>query len=382
LAYGKTSGNTPFRLNLHVGDVGHTAVVGPTGAGKSTFLALLAAQHRRYPRARQIIFDKGRSSFVLAHAVGGRHYDLAVAGDMAFCPLKAVHEPEERAWAAEWIETLLVLQGIPVTPEHRQLILQALQRLAASPEGRSFTHFVTQLQDAQLRSALQYYTLGGVTGGLLDAEEDSIVDRDFQVFELETIMSAGEKTLAPLLLYLFRQIERGLDGRPTLIILDECWVMLANPIFVEKIGEWLRTLRRKNAMVVMATQELAAFVGSTIKDIVLTNCPSTVLLPNLAANNSSTRPFYESVLGMSQREIELVATATPKQDYYIRSPEGRRVISFDLGPVALSFCATSSQEDIAAARQLIGQAGEDWPAQWLEQRGLSDWAAYWRRAAA
>ncbi|MBR0893011.1 conjugal transfer protein TrbE, partial [Bradyrhizobium diazoefficiens] len=41
------SGSTPFRLNLHVDDVGHTLVFGPTGSGKSTLLALIAAQFRR-----------------------------------------------------------------------------------------------------------------------------------------------------------------------------------------------------------------------------------------------------------------------------------------------------------------------------------------------
>jgi type IV secretory pathway VirB4 component len=48
LLYGKTEGSTPFRFSLHVGDVGHTLIVGPTGAGKSVLLALMAMQFRRY----------------------------------------------------------------------------------------------------------------------------------------------------------------------------------------------------------------------------------------------------------------------------------------------------------------------------------------------
>ena len=76
--YGATAGSTPFRLNLHVGDVGHTLIFGPTGAGKSTLLATLSRRSSGATRTRASrAFDKGRSLFALAHAAGGAHYDLA-----------------------------------------------------------------------------------------------------------------------------------------------------------------------------------------------------------------------------------------------------------------------------------------------------------------
>ena len=46
LFFAKTEGSTPFRFSLHVGDVGHTLIVGPTGAGKSVLLALAATTTR------------------------------------------------------------------------------------------------------------------------------------------------------------------------------------------------------------------------------------------------------------------------------------------------------------------------------------------------
>ena len=62
LLFAQTSGSTPFRLSTHVGDVGHMLVVGPTGAGKSVLLALMAMQFRRYEGARIYLFDKGWSA--------------------------------------------------------------------------------------------------------------------------------------------------------------------------------------------------------------------------------------------------------------------------------------------------------------------------------
>jgi len=233
------------------------------------------------------------------------------------------------------------------------------------------------LQDDELRQALSHYTLAGPMGSLLDAEEDSLVDGAFQAFEMEHLMNMGEKNIVPVLLYLFRQVEARMDGRPTLVALDECWLMLAHPLFREKVREWLKTWRKKNALVFLATQELADVMNSPIRDVILASCPTKILLPNPEANENSSRPMYE-LIGLNDREIQLVAAATVKRDYYYKSPLGRRIFSFGFGPVALSFVGASSPNDIRAVKRLIAEYGEDWPAYWLRERELNRWADAWQ----
>ncbi|MGH7858321.1 MAG: helicase HerA domain-containing protein, partial [Candidatus Binatia bacterium] len=125
LVYAATSGSTPFRLNLHVSDVGHTLVFGPTGSGKSTLLGLLMAQFFRYPKAQVFAFDKGHSSFILARGAGGDHYDFFSdladeKDDLAFYPLSGVDRPNDRLWAEGWLESLLSLQGVVLNPGQRK----------------------------------------------------------------------------------------------------------------------------------------------------------------------------------------------------------------------------------------------------------------------
>jgi len=366
------SGSTPFRLNLHIDDVGHTLVFGPTGSGKSTLLALIAAQFRRYDRAQVFAFDKGGSMLPLTLAVGGDHYDIGTGageGALAFCPLSELASEADRAWASEWIETLIVLQGVTVTPDHRNAVSRQIELMVAA-RGRSLSDFVSGVQMREIKDALHAYTVDGPMGQLLDAETDGLALGAFQTFEVEELMTMGERNLVPVLLYLFRRIERRLTGAPSLIILDEAWLMLGHPAFRDKIREWLKVLRKANCAVILATQSISDAERSGIIDVLKESCPTKICLPNGAAREPGTREFYERI-GFNERQIEIVATAVPKREYYAVSPIGRRLFDMALGPLTLAFVGASGKADLAMIRSLHAEYGTEWPRHWLQQRGVA-----------
>jgi type IV secretion system protein VirB4 len=376
LLYAATTGATPFRLSLHVGDLGHTLMVGPPGAGKSTFLGATAAQWFRYPRARVFAFDKGYSLFVLTRAAGGEFYDIGgERTHWAFCPLKEIDTQPDVAWAVDWIESLCALQQFNVTPRHRNAIAEAILLLQNSPT-RTLTELVANIQNTEVREALNYYTLGGPMGHLLDSDHDMLGSGRFLTFEIEHLMNLGEKAVVAVLLYLFRRIEKRLDGAPTLVPLDEAWVYLRHPLFRERVRDWLKTLRKLNGVVLLATQNLSDIFNSPIRDVVLESCPTKILLPNAEAANPASRQFYESI-GLNEREIDIVQKSIPKRQYYVVSSDGRRLIALGLGGVAISFVAVSGREEFQLAGEMMDRYGDGWQPEWLRMRGLADWAAYY-----
>src|SRR6202166_3921660 len=280
LLYAGTTGATPFRFNLHVSDLGHTLIVGPPGAGKSTFLGLITAQWFRYPNAQVFAFDKGYSLYVLTRAANGEFYDIGgEKTHLAFCPLKEIDTESDLVWAVEWLEGLCVAQGAPIGPKERNAIAQAVVHLRLSPT-RTLTEFCAEIQESSVRDALQYYTLAGPLGQLLDAETDALGSGRFVTFETENLMNMGDKAVIAVLLYLFRRIEKRMDGSPTLVPLDEAWVYLKHPLFRDRLREWLKTIRKLNGVVVLSTQNLSDVFKSDIGDVILETCPTKVLLPN------------------------------------------------------------------------------------------------------
>src|SRR5580692_5147467 len=325
LLYAATTGATPFRFNLHVSDIGHTLIVGPSGAGKSTALGLIAAQWFRYPHAKVFAFDRGYSSWLLTVAASGAFYDLAgPRSHLAFCPLAALDEDSDFTWAVGWIEALCELNGLKFTPRHRNAVAEAIARLQLSPT-RTLTELSANVQDTDIRDALEHFTVSGPLGSLLDAERDLLSDGRFLTFEMENLLQLDDKAVIPVLLYLFRRIEQSLDGSPTLVLLDEAWSYLQQPTFRNRLKDWLKTMRRNNAVVVMATQQVSDIANSEIADVVLENCPTKILLPNAEARNPGSREFYGR-LGLNERELELLQVSVPKQQYYVVSKLGRRLV--------------------------------------------------------
>ncbi|MGR4889414.1 conjugal transfer protein TrbE [Sphingopyxis sp. LARHCG72] len=380
LLYGKTEGSTPFRLTLHVGDVGHMLVVGPTGAGKSVLLALMALQFRRYEGNQIFAFDYGGSIRAAAIAIGGDWQDLGgalhdagSAGSVALQPLARIDEAAERAWAAEWLAALLAGEGVDVDPAAKEHLWSALTSLATAPVAeRTLTGLAVLLQSQELKLALAPYLVGGPWGRLLDAEAEHLGTARVQALETEGLV--GASSAPSVLAYLFHRIESRLDGSPTLIIIDEGWLVLDSPAFAAQLREWLKTLRKKNASVIFATQSLADIEGSRIAPAIIESCPTRIFLPNERAAEPQIARIYER-FGLNERQIEILSRATPRRDYYCQSRRGNRLFELGLGDVALAFTAASSKTDQIKIGELIETRGHaDFAEFWLRHRGLY-WAA-------
>lgn len=372
LIYTQTHGNTPFRFDLHVRDVGHTMIVGPTGGGKSVLLATISAQFCRYHGHRITVFDKDGSIRVLTAGVGGRFYDLANEenGDLSFQPLANVDNEHERTWATGWLEDFLVDVNVAVTPEIKADIWEALSTMGKTPKvQRHMTALTMTIQNEALREAFQPLTKRGAFGHLFDATADGLEENRWQVFEMGQLMQTP-RAVGPALGYLFHRLEQGWDGRPQLVVVDECWAALQNPQFAEKFKDWLKTARKKNVAIVFATQSLQDILNSKIAPVIMDSCPTKIFLPNLNARDEEMAKAYRR-FGLNSREIEIISMAVPKRHYYYKSEFGSRLFELALRPVALAYCGSSSKEDQAKVQEILDACGlEGFNPAWLEFKGL------------
>lgn len=370
----ETNGSTPFRMDLHVGDVGHSLILGPTGAGKSTLLNLLEVQFLKYPGAQVYIFDKGGSASTLTAGMGGDYYDLGdEKNNLYFQPLGLIDSEADCTWAHEWLLGIARRENVEITPEVKKALWDALAALATAPRPqRTIQTFSVFLQDLRLRAVFEPYTQTGPYGRLFDNNSDNLAVSKWQTFEMERLMHTPQ--IVPTVLeYLFYRLEQRFDGSPTLLVLDEAWLFLDNYSFASKIREWLKTLRKKNVAVVFATQSLSDIDTSSIADTIKEACFTKIYLPNAAALNPDATGFYNR-FGLNQRQIEILAYATPRRDFYYTSRLGTRLCALNLGPLALAYCSGASPELRALTKTLQASTPdrEAFNQKYLDSVGLAD----------
>ena len=374
LIHAVTNGSTPFRLVTHVSDVGHTLILGPSGSGKSVLLNLMEVQFLRYENAQVYIFDKGGSARTVTAGVGGDFYDLG--GDnssLAFQPLRHIDIEAERRWAHEWVLEIVAQENVPITPHIKENLWTALSSLAtARAEERTLFGLTVVLQNDLLRRALLPFTVQGPHGRLLDNSTENLEYARWQCFEMEVLMETPS-VIVPVLSYLFHRLEQRFLGRPTMLVLDEAWLFLDNPMFSAKIREWLKVLRKANVMVVFATQSLADVDQSSIAATIKEACFTKIYLPNATALNEDAAKFYKR-FGLNERQIEILALATPKKEYYYTSPLGNRLFELSLGTLGLAYLGATSKEAQRSVQTIMSRSSgrDEFNTNYLGSLGIED----------
>ena len=384
-----TEATTPYRFHLHHQDVAHGLILGRTGGGKSVFLALLALQALRWPGSRVYIFDVDYSAAFPVLAAGGDHYQITPdAEGIHFQPLARIDDAQERAWAAEYVETLLRLQQTPTDPQASVKIQRALELLSELPPGeRTLTGLTTYLDSPKLREALRVYLRDGRYGVLLDADAENLATQRLQAFEVGSLMQASQQILLPVLLYLFHRIETSLDTRqsaPTLILIEEAWLPLLHPTWSAQIRSWLRRLRKKNAGVWLVTQSPHEVLSDDNRKLFLDSLPSRVFLPDANATEQKNAALYQE-FGLNPAELALLSAAEPRHHYLHKTPRGSRLIELGLGPLALAALTpppgATVYQQYRQALALRRDYSDDWFPVYLESLGEPKLARKIRDAA-
>lgn len=360
-----TEFSTPYYFNFHQADLAHTLVVGPSRTGKSTFNNFLISQHQKYAPCHTFIFDKDYSCRIPTIIQGGTHIDLAgeKSSSVPLNPLKLLRDKTHWGWVAKWVEILISSRGYALTSNDSRELWLAITRLAEMPQEMWRLVTLGSMIPMHLHEHLEQWIGEGQKAHYFDNDEDSFELNSFTCVEMGRIFMDAAVAKA-FVDYAFYRISLMLDGRPALIYLEEAWFLLEEKSFVAKVNDWLRTLAKKNAWVVMATQSLDEIAKSSIFGTIVNNIPIRIYLPN--ANAFAHKEMYKSQFSLNDSQIERIASATPKLDYYIVTPELSRMVSVALPPEILAVVRSDAKAQRVFDRH-YHSSDENWVVNYLEE---------------
>ncbi len=359
-----TTSGTPYYFNFHLRDVGHTTIIGPTGAGKTVLMNFLVAQAQKY-RCRTFMFDKDRGAEIFIRALNGTYTHIEPGEQCSFNPLQLPDTMENRTFLAEWMKVLISVHDEPITEQDSARIAEAVEGNYTLDKKdrilRNIAPFLGLEGPGTVASRLKQWHSTGAYAGLFDNEVDSI---DFHTgsifgFEMGEVLS-NKVSLMPVLMYLFHRIHLSLDGTPTLIVLDEAWALIDNKHFRTKIKDWLKTLRKLNGMVVFATQSVEDATNSDISDTLIQQTATQIFLPNPKATEAYKKSFM-----ISDREFNLLKTTDPGSRYFLVK-QGKDVVvaRIDLSGMEDIIHVLSGRAETVSIldeiREQVGNNPEDW----------------------
>lgn len=360
-----TTSGTPYFFNFHSRDVGHTTIIGPTGAGKTVLMNFLCAQAQKF-NCRLFMFDKDRGAEIFVRAIGGSYSIIEPSERCGFNPLMLTDTHENRNFLSEWLRTLISPESGEISPEEQAMIQEAVAgnyKLAKKDRMlRNIAPFFGVDKPGSPASRLKAWYGEGRYARIFDNPYDSV---DFSThytfgFEMGEVL-ADRSTLGPVLMYLFHKVNLSLDGTPTMIVLDEAWALIDNKIFASKIKDWLKTLRKLNAMVIFATQSVEDAANSEISDTLIQQTATQIFLPNPKATEAYKKSFM-----LSDREYNLLKTTDPGSRFFLLK-QGKDVViaRIDLSGMDDEINVLSARAETVRILDEVRRDVGDIPGDWL-----------------
>ena len=359
----ETTSATPFFFNFHHGDLGNFSVIGPSGSGKTVVMNFLAAQAQKFS-PRTILFDKDRGAELFIRGIGGRYDRIRPGEPTGFNPLALPDDAGNRAFLRDWLAVLLKAEG----PEELAVIAGAVDAAYANEPGlRRLRHFRELLSGARrpqpgdLADRLTPWIDDGEHAWLFDNAADKL-DLSARVVGFDmTALLETPRLRTPAMMYLFHRIEERLDGSPAMILIDEGWKALDDEVFAARIRDWLKTLRKRNALVGFATQSARDALDSRISAALVEQTATMIFMPNARARAED----YCDGFGLTAHELSLIRSLPAhSRAFLVRQPDASVVVRLDLSGAPEVLTILSGRESAVRRLDLLREAVGDEPADW------------------
>ena len=360
LAVLETQWRTPYYYDLFKGDVGHTLVLGATGAGKSFTLNFLLVQALQYD-PRILILDLGGSYRWLTQFLGGGYMELSPEGDAGggfrLRPFSLPAGERTFGFLAGWIARLLRIGGWTLSGEDPSEIRSRVEDIYAFAPARRTLGVLVRSLPSKMWPAMGRWHGNGAWGRYFDNAADG-EDMNFEDWQVIDMAGAAEHEdlCEAALFYLLERLRLSLENpdetaRVKLMVVDEAWRYLQDPAVLSYLAEAAKTWRKKNAALVIATQSAVDVTGTAGAEALLESMPTKLFLANPELPEKAADTFR-----LNPSEVNTIRGLIPKRELYLRRTDAAGILRLEVDPASY-WLYTSSPVDAHKRAEAVRKYG-------------------------
>ena len=332
LAIFETRHQTPFHFALHVQDVGHPLILGATCSGKSFLLNFLLTHAQKYDPLT-VVFDLGHSYRKLATMLQGSYLELGLRQDgVTINPFALEPTPENLHFLHAFVRVLLEgSDAYQLSDLEDREVYEAVENLYVLDRSQRRLFTLANLLPRALSNRMSKWIEGGRYADLFDHLEDTLSVQQFQVFDFDA-MRAYPALIEPLLFYVLHRVRARVDDPNTaglkLCVMDEAWRFIQHATLRAYVEEALKTWRKRNGAIVLATQAVDDFASADLLRTVIEGCPTKLLLANPALD----RAKYAELFQLNTTELDLLTELIPRRQMLLKRPDLAKVLNLNVDP--------------------------------------------------
>ncbi len=364
--------DTPYFFNFHEEDLGHTLIIGPKNAGKTVLTNFLVTQSRKFG-GKIFYFDHNQRSKSFIKVLGGDYFkissDSSVENHLTIDPLFLDKNDSNKTFLSEWFESFLISFKDKIPQEQIDSIPKIVEKICAD----NVTDFVKALQYFNVAETKSIFEKMQILNSpkiinLLGAQSQNSFTNVVNGFDLTDILEQ-KNLLVPIFFYLLHKIEQNLDGTPSILVLDQAWNLVDNPVIMQRIGDLMERFRQKNCVIIFTSSDFEAINES---DVIFEM--RRLIVTEIYTANQNPDPCYKSVLELKDDEIEIITMMEDDERHFIFKHNRDSIIaSLNLGKMpeivkilsADEITNTATQEVILAHTDESGNVES--PENWIPQ---------------
>ena len=342
---------TPYFFNFHNDGIGHTTIIGPMNSGKTILQNFMISESQKIA-VRTFIIDNSMKSRIFINALDGEYVLIDKENmSISYNPFTEDDSLNNRKLISDILKRLV--------SNKQDLIETVCENIFTLPIKKRTLENIHKIMLPFGKRVDELFSEKGFFSSLFKGDhQSSLWDNRSIGFNINNLSNEYTVTLISIILH---KIESMLDGRPTIIVLEEVWSIVK--LFPNNIAlsDFLHSMSELNCVVIFTSSDTEAMLSSEFTKYLNGMIGTQIFLPKNVISKSYIKNF-----GITQEDLLMINNLQlHNRHFFLKQGSTSIVFKLDVSDMIECQVLSSNKQNIDRMKEAIIETGSKESHIWL-----------------